>query len=89
MKPILPTCCLKCIQLGINQTSKNSRHHIYPKVHFGDGPRVTLCRDHHDELEDFLQREENCGKRNPHKAGRKKRSRQFYQDCLLYYLLIL
>lgn len=68
--------CAKC-----GCTHRLERHHLFPKVHYGQSIRVILCHKHHRELEYFIQKDE--GFKN---SRRVKRDKQFYLDKLIYFL---
>lgn len=57
------------------------KHHLFPKVHYGQSPRVLLCNKHHRQLERFIQMDEGIlnGKRI-------KQDKQFYLDKLIKFL---
>ena len=76
MKPILQRKCAKC-----GTYNRPTRHHLFPKCMFGDGPRVTVCRSCHNKLENLISELEGMvnGKRI-------RRQPQFYVDCLIKFL---
>lgn len=69
----------KCEICGTSK--KVQRHHVFPKVHFGQSVRLLLCEFHHRELEYSIQMDE--GQRN---GKRIKRDRQFYLDKMVEFL---
>ena len=65
-----------------NTSHKVERHHLFPKVHFGQGVRVHLCNEHHRKLEYVIRQGEGF------KNGRRiKKDRQFYIDTTIKFLL--
>ena len=58
------------------------RHHMFPKVHFGQGVRISLCAQCHKTLEFILQTLE--GRRG---GQRLERPKQFYIDVTIDYLI--
>jgi hypothetical protein len=74
--------CVKC-----GRTGSLSCHHVFPVVHYGrENNRVVvyLCRTPcHDEMEELITSKE--GTRD---GCRRRRSKQFYMDCLMEYIQI-
>ena len=72
----------KCLKCGEKVISKLTRHHVYPYCHYGNGKKVILCRECHQELEKIILKLEGSG----HKARRVKKEEWFYLEVLNYYL---
>lgn len=71
--------CLKC-----GTTKEITRHHVLPVRHYGrTGNRmvVHICQEDHRKLELLISRAER-----KYGAKPRKRSKQFYIDCLVKFL---
>jgi arsenate reductase-like glutaredoxin family protein len=73
--------CAKCKKTE----STLQKHHVFPRIHFGNGSknptRVYFCEVCHRKLEHIIQSAEGCENNK-----RKKRSKQFYLDWLVFFL---
>jgi predicted nucleic-acid-binding Zn-ribbon protein len=67
-----------CVKCG---SKKITRHHVFPKVFFGDGVIATLCPKCHRKLEAKIQNGESVSN-----GKRVSNNRQYYFDCLLEFL---
>lgn len=73
--------CAKCK----TRSSTLQKHHVFPKVHYGNKSnnptRVYFCEKCHKKLEHIIQFNEGV-----EDGKRIKRDKQFYLDCLVFFL---
>jgi len=65
--------CAKC---GCHKQLQ--QHHVFPRRNYGEGVRITLCQDHHRELEAIIFQFEG--------KDRKCLSPQVYSDITIAFL---